>query len=340
MTATMPLSSVVEVEAGDDTRWWEKERDDIRAVLVEHFGGYRGGGELPESPDPEGLRWRLRDAAPRLSALTDRIHDAFESKQACAVLVPKLGVTDSETDVDEQRRALYAFSALLGDVMANHPQDSVVWDVRDRAAEMAKRPKASDSNRQAGYHTDAGYLRMPPKFFLLYASHQAECGGGESVLRDGRVVLNQLAETERGRAAIRALRRTVPRRVPDMYADIAFAEPDGFQYSSVIGDKPLWRWSAGRTRPGSKRWGEHRPDSQLLARDPDYSESELAEAIETVLDLLKNGPDEIRLMIPTDGVMVIDNHVAMHGRSSFTDPRRRLFRIRFHEQGTGRNQGL
>jgi len=35
--------------------------------------------------------------------------------------------------------------------------------------------------------------------------------------------------------------------------------------------------------------------------------------------------------VPTDGLVIIDNHVSFHGRTSFTDPRRHLLRIRFNE---------
>jgi alpha-ketoglutarate-dependent taurine dioxygenase len=36
-------------------------------------------------------------------------------------------------------------------------------------------------------------------------------------------------------------------------------------------------------------------------------------------------------MLPTDALLVVDNHIALHGRTAFTDQRRRLLRIRFHD---------
>jgi alpha-ketoglutarate-dependent taurine dioxygenase len=35
--------------------------------------------------------------------------------------------------------------------------------------------------------------------------------------------------------------------------------------------------------------------------------------------------------VPTDGVLIIDNHIALHGRTEFQDSSRHLFRIRFHD---------
>jgi alpha-ketoglutarate-dependent taurine dioxygenase len=39
----------------------------------------------------------------------------------------------------------------------------------------------------------------------------------------------------------------------------------------------------------------------------------------------------MRAMVPTDGVIVVNNHIALHGRTAFTDTTRHLLRIRFHE---------
>lgn len=303
-------TSIVEVDAADQAGWWSREADAIRATLREQFGTDLPGADLTEPRDPAQLRARLRTNAPGLTTITDRIRSAFDDDGACAVLVPSLGVAGVE--VDEQRKALYSFASLLGDVMANHPEDTVVWDVRNRGLESETRVKASDSDRSAGYHTDAGYLPTPPKFFLLYASHAAECGGGLSLLRDGRIVLDQLTTTEEGRAAIEALSQPVPRRVSSNLHHLAKIEKDGLQYAPVLGLDPLvWRWSKRRTR--------------------EFSSPEVQKAIDTVYELVKHGPGEFRLPIPTDGVMVIDNHAAMHARTGFTDQRRNLFRIRFHD---------
>jgi alpha-ketoglutarate-dependent taurine dioxygenase len=47
-------------------------------------------------------------------------------------------------------------------------------------------------------------------------------------------------------------------------------------------------------------------------------------------------PGEIRQVTPTDGILIIDNHIALHGRIAFTDPRRHLLRLRLHEPPTAR----
>jgi hypothetical protein len=53
-------------------------------------------------------------------------------------------------------------------------------------------------------------------------------------------------------------------------------------------------------------------------------------ALDLVIDELDHGPDEIVLTIPTDGLLLVNNHIALHGRAAFTDPDRHLLRLRFH----------
>jgi alpha-ketoglutarate-dependent taurine dioxygenase len=55
-----------------------------------------------------------------------------------------------------------------------------------------------------------------------------------------------------------------------------------------------------------------------------------------VIEQLANGPGEIRQVIPTDGILIIDNHITLHGRTAFTDPRRHLLSLPFHKSPAAR----
>lgn len=315
LATARPTTCVAEVHPYAGASWWLDERAAIRVVLAEHYGCDLGGLELGEPRDPARLRLRLRAAAPGLGAVADRVRSAFRQDGACAVLVPSLGTAAG--DLDQRRKALFALSALLGDPMANHPDETVVWDVRNRNLGKV-RPKASDSDRRAGYHTDAGYLPVPPRYFLLYAARAARCGGGISLIKDGRIVLHELARSEQGRAAIEVLRQPVPRRVSrnlERYSDL---RADGFLHVPMLADGPVWRWSAGRTK-------------SVLDTHPELSAPGLPEAIDLAHREIKHGPGEFRVRLDTDSLLLIDNHVALHARTAFTDPERTLFRIRFHE---------
>ena len=317
MTVTAPSTSVVRLEANSQRSWWATEINAIRSALIDHYGSDVAGEALPPPRDPAGLRARLREVASQLTALTDRIRRAFDDDRACAVLIPELGL--GGLGIDDKRKGVFALAVLLGNPTGNIPLEQVVWDVKNRGDESTGHTSFSESDREAHYHTDNGSLPIPEHFFLLYAVQAARCGGGVSLLRDGRVVKEQLEETAEGRAAIRLLTETkLPRRLPRAFREYSNVSPDGYQFAPVLSDTPMWRWRQGGIQRG-------------IAAHPESGTPEIQEALDTLIELLEHGPDEIRLVIPTDGILIINNHIALHGRTAFTDPERHLLRLRFHE---------
>ena len=83
----------------------------------------------------------------------------------------------------------------------------------------------------------------------------------------------------------------------------------------------MWRWRMKHIRRG-------------VAAHPEYQTPEVRQALDAVTEQLTNGPGEIRMVIPTDGILIINNHITLHGRTAFTDPERHLLRLRFHEPAT------
>ena len=318
MTTTTPINSVVHLDVDDERSWWELEKDGIGAALAEHYGGEIAGEALTPPRDPVALRARLREVAPRLTALTDRIRSAFDDDQAAAVMIPELGL--GEAGVDGKRKGAFALAVLLGDPTANIPFDQVLWDVKNRGDESSGHRGFSETDHKADYHTDNGALPIPEHFFFLYAVRTADCGGGISVLRDGRIVKQQLEQTPEGREAVRVLNETkLPRHISDAFKKYADVAENGYLYAPVLSDEePMWRW--GRLRRG-------------IAANPEFDTPQVRQALATVLDMLNNGPDVIRVVIPTDGILIINNHITLHGRTAFTDPERHLLRLRFHKPG-------
>jgi hypothetical protein len=318
MSTNTSIKSVVQLEVDNERPWWAMEKDLIRAALVDQYGSDVAGEALTPPHDPAGLRARLRQVAPKLTAITDRIRRAFDNDEACAVTVPELGL--GGLGIDDKRKAVFALAVLLGDPTANVPLENVLWDVRNQGVESSGHTSFSENDHKAGYHTDNGALPIPERFFLLYAVRAAQCGGGESLIRDGRVVKKQLERTPEGRAAVRLLTETkLPRKIPEAFHKYGGVATDGYQYAPVFSDKPMWRWRKHGIRKG-------------IAAHPEYEIPEVRQALDTVIELLENGPDEIRQVIPTDGLLVINNHIALHGRTGFTDPERHLLRLRFHEK--------
>ncbi|MGQ0482620.1 MAG: TauD/TfdA family dioxygenase [Pseudonocardia sp.] len=294
----------------------------IDAVLAEVYGPV-AGADLTVPRDHAGLRERLAAAAPRSVALAERVHRTF-ADGACGIVVRELGL--AQLEIDAQRRAMFAFAVLMGDVTFAHPVDNkVVWDVMDKGAPQTGAPKYSsfsENDREAEYHTDASFAINPDRYFLLYSAQQADCGGGQTFLADGRVLLRELEATAEGRDAVRVLSEVkLPMRVPKAFRRDGNAEDDGYMYRPLIGGEPLWRFRKDKVEKG------------LVAKS-DKVGAEVRDAFDVVYRHLVARPDEYHAVIPTDGVLIVDNHVALHGRNGFTDSRRHLLRIRFHRAGT------
>jgi hypothetical protein len=317
MTMTASFNSIVQLGANGERSWWATEKDAITAALVDDYGADVAGEALTPPCDPAALRARLREVAPRLTALTDRLRSAFDADEAGAVMVPELGL--GELGIDDKRRGVFAFAVLLGDPTANIPFDRVLWDVQNRGDGSSGHTSFSENDLKAGYHTDSAALPIPERFFFLYAVRAARCGGGVSLIRDGRVVRSQLEETPEGGAAVRLLTETeLPRRIPEAFKEYADVAPDGYLYAPVLAEKPMWRWRKNGIQKG-------------IAAHPEYQTPEVHQALDAVIEQLANGPGEIRQVIPTDGILIINNHITLHGRTAFTDPERHLLRLRFHE---------
>lgn len=321
MTTITPTTSVVQLDVADQRSWWDLEQDPILGALADHYGGVIPGTALTPPRDPAALRARLQEAAPRLTALTDRIRRTFDEDQPAAVMIPKLGL--GTATVDEKRKGAFALAVLLGDPTANVPFDNVLWDVQNKGDQKSGHTSFSENERKADYHTDSASLPIPEHFFFLYAVRAADCGGGISLLRDGRTLKNQLEQTPNGREAVRVLSETrLPKRIPEAFRKYADIAADGNFYAPVVSEQePMWRWRKNGLRRG-------------LASNPEYDTPEVRRALATVSDLLDSAPDEIRAVIPTDGILIIDNHITLHGRTAFTDPERHLLRLRFHKPGT------
>ncbi|GAA5167568.1 hypothetical protein GCM10023321_60520 [Pseudonocardia eucalypti] len=319
--ADTPTSAVDEInsiaEVTNDQ--WAIETDAIKAALTEYFGADLAGSEMVPPNDPAELRARLRAAAPQLTGLTDHVRELFAGG-ACGILYSKLGL--AQLDVDDQRKVIYALSALLGDVVWTHPVDNrVVWDVRNQEMTGSPGPKHSsfsENDREAEYHTDASYSSFPDRYFLLYSTRAAECGGGETFLTDGRVLKRELERTEEGRAAVQVLSKTrLPMRVPKAFRKGATVDEAGYSHDLILGESPMWKFRKDKIENG-------------LAKFPEHATPEVRSALDVLYREMDGHADEFCAAIPTDAVLIVDNHLALHGRTGFTDSRRHLLRARFH----------
>jgi alpha-ketoglutarate-dependent taurine dioxygenase len=326
--SSRPGTGIVEFDIGDR----DIETDAVSTVLADYYGDDVRGAALTPPGDPADLRARLAGAAPQLAEIAHGVRGAFGTG-ACGVFVPRLGL--AALDLDRRRESVFALAVLLGNVTETEPADHrVLWDVKAAPADARRFSKFSQDSGEAQYHTDSTIVPVPERFFLLYAVRQAGCGGGLSTLQDGRGVKHRLEQTPAGRRAIQTLTRThLPIRIPRSFRKkYGSTAADGYSYTPVLADKPMWRWRKDKIEQG-------------LAEHPWCATPEVREALDTVSAVLADPTGEFRVALPTDALVIINNHVAFHGRTAFTDPDRHLLRIRFHDvtetdpqtwRGTGR----
>jgi hypothetical protein len=117
----------------------------------------------------------------------------------------------------------------------------------------------------------------------------------------------------------RDLIRRRPIRIPKAFRrKYGATASDGYSYVPVFAQKPMWRWRKDKIEQG-------------LIKHPECATPEVRQALDTVATQLADTTNELRQALPTDSIVVIDNHVAFHGRTAFTDKTRHLLRIRFHD---------
>lgn len=319
-------ASVVEIT--NDGRW-PIEVGAVRAVLADYFGPKIAGSQMGPPAEQGTLRATLRASAPALADLTAEVAGRFNSG-AAGIVVRELGLR--EETLDDKRKTVYALSVLLGDVVWTHPVDNrVIWDVTNKEGGVqapgvesagAKHSNFSENDREADYHTDASFAAVPDRYFLLYSVQAAECGGGQTFLTDARRLTEELLRTEQGRAAIEILEKTsFPMRVPKAFRSRAEVGSDGHSWTPIIANGSMWRFRKDKIDNG-------------LAKYPELATPQVRAAVATAYRRLHSRQDEYRAVTPTDAVLIVDNHVTLHGRTAFTDFRRHLLRARFDKSAT------
>lgn len=307
------LPGIAEASIQED---WTRDVDAVLAIFDAHFPEIPGVALTPPS-DPAALRAQLRQRAPRLRRLADSLLCALRGGLS-ALTIPTLGIADESTDT--QRKLLYALSALMGMPSAAEPRERrVVWDVKPTQQSGEYFPTFSEHDGEALYHTDTQYYARPERYFLLYIVAPARCGGGELMMRHGEALKEELLKTEAGREAVRVLTQALlPFRVPSVFTSTGGGGDKEFTHAAVFGDEVFLRWRGDTIRKG-------------LADNPAMATHEVCSAIECVESLLRSAPGEHRARLPKDSLCLVDNHVVLHGRTSFSDRERHLIRIRFHD---------
>jgi hypothetical protein len=297
---------------------WNNDFNIIFELLSRRFDSFNDNGFYPH-PDEVTLRQELKEVA-TLRKLSERIRGL----DANALVLRGLGLSG----LPEERRnaVLYALTLMLGyPTSTDQRTGRVAWDVKARPDTGIDGRFVTFSERvgSADMHTDSSFYPMPEEQFILYVVNAAQCHGGHSTLIDADDIYTALHRTAEGATAFELLRTTpVPFRVPAVYA--AGDETMEFHVAPVFGppvragDRFTMRWRYDAIKKG-------------LAARPEMNSPALADAVEIMHRVAEQEAPRFMEQLPTDTLMLADNHRMLHGRTTYTDERRHLIRIRMSD---------
>ena len=306
---------IVQAECGD---LWNPISVDAVMHVIESYHGSATGKDFTPHHGMEELRRDLLAASPELAELRQNIQDIF-STGCCGIFASGVGL--SEFNPDRRFALLYALCFTLGyPTPTDIKHKRLLWDVKPRKLEKGHFATFSEHSDRADMHTDTQYFPMPERFFILYAIRAARYGGGKSIICDGRQLKARLFETAAGRQAYELLSKTpLPFRIPTSFTQDARIESLEVIEAPIFAEKPFLRFRLDTLMAG-------------LRLKPWLDTPEVRVAIQTLLETLQEKVETSVYSIADDEMCIVDNHVALHGRTSFDDPERHFIRVRMSER--------
>jgi alpha-ketoglutarate-dependent taurine dioxygenase len=172
--------------------------------------------------------------------------------------------------------------------------------------------KYSQSNSEVSPHTDGPGLDPPPRFVVLQCHRQARCGGGHTLLADGRQLLASLPLDHR---------QVVLERIIKFRVSSAPGEPSYDEVERPILERgtagAILRYSTNVILHGEANVGPSGPNSAVL-------QDGLRELASIVSHWFSDNC--VHVAIPEGALLAWDNHRMLHARTEYRDLARHLSR--------------
>jgi alpha-ketoglutarate-dependent taurine dioxygenase len=291
---------------------WEENLFRIQEILGDFFG-HGDALNFSDSLDEISLRREIL-SIPYFNELQQQIK-WLQRSGYCAILIEKLGL--SCFPELERTQLLCALSLALGYPTPTDPREGrLLWDVKARPLPKGHFATFSEHSDRADLHTDTQYYTQPENYFLLYSIRAARCGGGKSILCNGREVQAQLLETQEGQEAYDVLSSYLfPFRIPTTFTQSGNVNVIETTLAPIFSAEPLIRFRMDTLEKG------------FQAR-PDLNTAEARAALKAFIHTLENKVKVLKHSLADDDLMICDNHTALHGRTVYLDQHRHLIRVR------------
>lgn len=218
-------------------------------------------------------------------------------------------IVDSEMENEQELIDLQLkICSWLGSIREhNEGKKDYVWPICLKESDSSIKT-FSEHNQEAELHTDTQYRDLPERYMTLSCVNEANCGGGETFLLDSQVILDRIKNDH---VLLNELQQDFPIAVPDIF----HYEGKKFIERPIIANYPKFRFRYDTFKKGL-----------LLQNPPDLNQK--MNVLDSFFDLIKNAPEMINFTLKKGQIILIDNHRLLHGRSSFVDVNRLLYRVR------------
>jgi alpha-ketoglutarate-dependent taurine dioxygenase len=302
----------------DLNRIWPTIEQQIAQIFA-HFYRRKDCTYLCSNLDQVALRQAIL-SVPRLNELHQQI-EYLKQSGYCALLINGMGLQEFTPSIRNQ--LLCGLSLVLGHPTPTDPREGkLLWDVKSRPLPPGHFATFSEHSDRADLHTDTQYYAHPEEYALLYTIRAARCGGGKTLLCDGRKIKEHLSQTVVGREALNILSTyPFPFRVPTTFTRAGTVDTIETTLAPIFAHQPLIRFRRDTIEQG-------------FQVRPDLDVPEARQALKVFFHVLENKVNVVTHYMPDDSLMICDNHTVLHGRTIYLDTKRHFLRIRARKYPT------
>lgn len=239
----------------------------------------------------------------------------YELENTGYVVVQEFDI-DSD-DIESSGSKFLDIASLIGLPISHDANNSIIWDIKSNPDSVSNIKTYSEHNHEAELHTDSQYSEYPEDYFGLLTLKTATCGGGKSMLLSLKDILNELQSLPNGHELEHTLSKTdFPFVVPNVFKKIASNENE-YNFGPIL-------------RPNEIRFRVDTCEKAIKA-NPEFCKEDQKLAFEELKKLILNSPSTMEFYLKEKDLIFINNKTMLHGRTSFTDARRHLLRIRMNK---------
>ncbi len=222
---------------------------------------------------------------------------------------------------DENRALAWLLGSLLGRLVAQKWDGTMLYDVKDTGKALEYGVRRSVTNLDLVFHTDAAWLDLPPELVGLYCINPAREGGVSRFV------------------SLVSVHNEMARRHPALLARLYRAVPWDRQAEHAPGDtkisrRPVFSYDGGAFMACVNE--KLIETGAELADEP--LDVEVREALTAMREILDSPELAVQLTIQRGQVQLINNRAFAHARTDFTDAtepqlKRHMIRLWAREEG-------